>query len=308
VGGPGELRADQHCVRPCVGPPTGSLLLAGGGTLDPEVFERFVDLAGGPRATIVVIPTAGRSERYTSEWIGVRPFHDAGARHVTVLHTRSSDEAESDAFAETIREASGVWLTGGRPWRLVDAYKGTRVEDELHLLLARGGVIGGTSAGASIMASYLVRGAPDDNAIVMTPEYDAGFDFLRGTAVDQHIVARDREKDLFEVLEANPGLLGIGLDEGAALVVQGDRAEVVGEKTVAIYDPHADRTEYAVLWPGITYDLGARRWEVEDGDMAALLEEGARPTLGDRKTPADPGDPGDRESARDGAGSNDPDQ
>lgn len=213
-----------------------------------------------------------------------------------MLHTRSRAEADSDAFAEAIREAGGVWLTGGRPWRLVDAYKGTRVEDELHLLLARGGVIGGTSAGASIMASYLVRGAPDDNAIVMTPEYDAGFDFLRGTAVDQHIVARDREQDLFEVLEANPELLGIGLDEGAALIVQGDRAEVIGENTVAIYDPLADRREYAVLWPGITYDLGARRWEVEDSDVATT------PEVGERETP------GEREPVRDGPSPSEPRQ
>lgn len=220
-----------------------------------------------------MIPTAGRSEHYSPDWLGLRPFYDAGAHDVTVLHTRSSVEADSDDFAELLRSATGVWLTGGRPWRLVDAYQGTRVEDELHLLLARGGVIGGTSAGASIMASYLVRGAPDDNTIVMTPEYDSGFDFLRGTAIDQHVVARDREQDLFEVLEANPELLGIGLDEGAALVVRGDRAEVIGENTVAIYDPHADRRAFAVLWPGITYDLGARRWEVEE-DVAAELVEG----------------------------------
>lgn len=236
-----------------------------------------MELAGGPEANIVVIPTAGRSERYAPGWIGLKPFYDAGARHVTVLHTRSPAEADSDAFAEVLRAAHGVWLTGGRPWRLVDAYHRTRVEDELHLLLARGGVIGGTSAGASIMASYLVRGAPAGNEIVMTSEYDSGFDFLHGTAVDQHIFVRARERDLVDVLEANPGLLGIGLDEGAALVVQGDRAEVIGERTVAIYDPHAGRGGYAVLWPGITYDLGARRWEVEDVDPAALGEDQREP-------------------------------
>ncbi|MGD2067832.1 MAG: cyanophycinase [Gemmatimonadota bacterium] len=244
---------------PCVGHPTGALVLAGGGKLDEEIFQRFVDEAGGRRARIVIIPTAGRDHDFPAEWNGLRPFFEAGASDVRVLHTRNRDQADSEEFVAQIQRATGVWLMGGRPWRLVDAYQGTRVVDELHLLLARGGVVGGTSAGASIMASYLMRGAPEDNDILMAPGYEQGFGFLQGVAVDQHVIARGRERDLLEVLQRHPDLLGIGLDEGAAIVVEGDRAEVVGRGRVGFYDP---ATPIRLLWwlePGESYDLGDRR-------------------------------------------------
>ncbi len=160
---------------------------------------------------------------------------------------------------KAIREARGVWFPGGRQWRLVDSYLGTRTERELHALLDRGGVVGGTSAGASIMASYLVRGAREGNQVMMARGYEKGFSFMRGTAIDQHVVPRNRLGDLPTVLRVHPTLLGIGLDEGTAIVVQGDRFEVVGKSRVFVYggrDPVS--APYLELQPGDRYDMGAR--------------------------------------------------
>ena len=132
----------------------------GEGDLSLGIYQTFVKLAGGPNARIVVIPTAREGDDFPPAWIGLEPFLRAGARSVRVLHTRSREHANQDDFATTLQHATGVWITGGRQWRLTDAYLGTRIPDELQKLLERGGVVGGTSAGASVLASYLVRGTP----------------------------------------------------------------------------------------------------------------------------------------------------
>lgn len=238
---------------------SGAVMPAGGGALGPEIWERFVALAGGPEARIVVIPTAGTDEEFPPDWSGFQPLRAAGAVHLTVLHTRNRREADSRDFVEPLRDATGVWIPGGRQWRLVDSYLDTRTQRELQRVLERGGVVGGTSAGASILASYLVRGSPETNTIVMAPGYEEGFSFLRNAAVDQHLLARGREMDMLQVLAQYPDLLGIGLDEGTALVVRGDRGEVVGRSRVAIYDGTlGDSEPFFFLESGQVIDLRTR--------------------------------------------------
>jgi cyanophycinase len=239
-----------------VGPPNGALVLAGGGTLSPDIWERFVELAGGPDARIVVIPTAGTLDQFPDDWSGLYELRRAGARNLKVLHTRDRTEADSHEFVRPLREATGVWFPGGRQWRLVDAYLDTRVHRELFDLLDRGGVVGGTSAGASIQASFLVRGDPETNQILMSPDYEEGFGLLPGTAVDQHLHQRERENDLWEVLERHPDLLGIGLDEGTAMVIRGNRAEVIGSSMALIYTSVDPTRRPRPLRAGELFDLG----------------------------------------------------
>lgn len=245
-----------------VAPATGHLVVVGGGQIAPAIVARFVELAGGPDAPIVVIPTAGEDSVYPTNWSGLGMFTRAGARNLTVIHTRDRRLADSDSFVTILRGARGVWFPGGRQWRLVDSYLGTRSERELHALLVRGGVIGGTSAGASILASYLVRGAREGNTLMMAPGYEQGFGFLRGVAVDQHVGARKRERDLQQVITAHPALLGLGLDEGTAIVVNGDRAEVMGPGMLYVHNGRealpAD-TPYVTLRAGESFDLRQRR-------------------------------------------------
>jgi cyanophycinase len=240
---------------PRVGPANGTLVVAGGGSLGPEIWERFVELGGGPDSRIVVIPTAGTDDSYPDDWSGLQGLQRAGAGQILLLHTRDRTEANSEAFAEAIRGATGVWFPGGRQFRLVDAYLNTRVHEELFALLERGGVIGGTSAGASVQASFLVRGDPATNTILVSPDYQVGFGFLAETAIDQHLLARNRQEDLWELLEIQPDLLGIGLDEGTAIVVQGDQAEVIGRSRVILFDASGLRREVRSLGPGDVVDL-----------------------------------------------------
>jgi cyanophycinase len=259
----GEVRA-QSCNQPCVGPPRGAIIAAGGGEMGLEVYEKFVELAGGPDAKIVLIPTAGARYGSHDGWKAIEELQLAGVEHLEVLHTRSSAVADLEAFSAPLREATGVWFSGGRQYRLVDVYLDTRTHRELRAVLARGGVIGGNSAGASALASFLIRGSEGGEGIV-DPVRDTGFGFLRAVARDPHLLARGRENDMIEVLKTHPHLLGIGLDEGSAIVVTHDFARVMGNR-IAIYDMTDPLTLIPLRWlkPGDVYDLGSRRMVLAD--------------------------------------------
>ncbi|HUQ45386.1 MAG TPA: serine hydrolase [Gemmatimonadaceae bacterium] len=250
-------------TTPRVGPPSGSVMVVGGGAQGPELYAKFIELAGGPDALIIDVPTAGGDSVYPADWRGTRGLRAAGARNVVVLHSTDRRVTDSEAFAAMISLAGGVWFEGGRQWRLVDAYAGTRTERAFHAVLARGGVVGGSSAGASILSSYMLRGARAGNATIMAPGYEVGFGFLRGVAIDQHVVARERLRDLADsLLPRRPDLLGISEDEGTAWVIRGDTAEILGRSKAFVYggrDPTDSGVPYLTLRPGDRYDLGARR-------------------------------------------------
>ena len=248
---------------PIHGPERGSLVICGGGRLPEEIIAEFIGRAGGPGALIVVVPTAGGRETYDEENSGLQMFRSAGAANLTFLHTYDPQIADTEAFARPLRQAGGVWFGGGRQWRLVDAYAGTGTERAFLEVLERGGVIGGSSAGASIQASYMVRGAPQGNTIMMAEGYEQGFGYLRNAAVDQHIDTRRRQADILEVLAVYPELLGIGLYEGTALVVERDMATVMGRGSAALYDiktPRVGDEPYNwLLSAGQRFDLARRR-------------------------------------------------
>ncbi len=243
-----------------VGPSKGYLVIVGGSMQDPAIFGRFLELAGGPDAPIVIIPTAGNEENYDQYWPGLTRYRNAGAKNLTVLHTRDRAVADTEEFVLPIKEARGVFFTGGRQWRLADSYLNTRTHEELFALLDRGGVIGGSSAGATIQGSFLVRGDTNGN-IVMIGDHLAGFGFLKNVGIDQHLLKRNRQFDMIEVIEKYSELLGIGIDEDTAIVVQGDRFEVIGQGYVAIYDSHKlipPDGKFYFLAPGDRFDLEKR--------------------------------------------------
>jgi cyanophycinase len=258
-----------------VGPPRGSLVIVGGGQLGPEIVKRFVALAGGLDAEVVLIPTAAENDPVDVKRAAETFSRAFGFKNVAVVHTRDRAEADSEAFVAPLKKASAIWFDGGRQWRIIDAFAGTRTRREIEAVLARGGVIGGSSAGATIQGSYLVRGAREGNQILMAKGYEEGFGYLRGVAIDQHILPRRRADDLVEVIDAHPELLGLGIDESTAVVVEGDRFEVIGRGVVGIYDgKDHDGKRYYFLAPGERFDLKSRR----------------RASTGPERTPAPAGD------------------
>ncbi len=239
----------------------GALVIVGGGGAGPEIWKKFIDLAGGPDSTIVVV-TSAMEDPLAPESVEEKVLKKFGAKNVVALHTRDRKEADDPKFSEILTKAKGLWFSGGRQWRFVDSYEGTLTEKRFHEVLARGGVIGGSSAGASIQSEYMPRGHPLGNTVVAAEGYERGFGFLPGCAVDQHFFARKRTADMTGLMKEYPQYLGIGLDEGTAIVVTGSTAEVLGKSKVAFYDttkkPDGEK-DYEEVFPNEKYDLKERR-------------------------------------------------
>ena len=244
-----------------IGPDKGTLVIVGGNMQDPAIVKRFIELAGGPTAPIVVIPTASDADEYDQYYSGLRQWRENGATNLTVVHTRDRKVADTEAFVKPIRAARGVYLVGGRQWRLADAYLNTLTHKELNAVLERGGVIGGSSAGATMIGSFMVRGDTKGNE-TMIGDHTVGFGFMKNTAIDQHLLRRNRQFDMLEVIDKHPELLGIGLDENTAIVVDGDRFDVIGQSYAVIYSnkPVAGSSgRFYFLAPGDRFDLKARK-------------------------------------------------
>jgi len=259
-------------ASPEYGPAKGTLVIVGGGNLEGTgIMEKFIELAGGPNAKFIIVPTAGGNKSqdgtvrvYKEEQV-IAPWLKRGLKNVTMLHTADPKVADTGEFVKDLREANAVWFNGGRQWNIVDSYMNTLTLKEFHKVLERGGVIGGSSAGATIQGDYLVRGAVAGPQIMMTPEpeHEHGFAFLRKSAIDQHINTRNRWDDLIQVIQKYPAMLGIGLSEGTAIIVKGDQFEVMGRWKVAMHDNtrlyQPWEKPYYVLSVGDVYDMKARK-------------------------------------------------
>jgi cyanophycinase len=259
---------------PEYGPATGTLVIQGGGdAAGTGIYETFINLAGGVNAKIFIVPTAGGNRdnagniKIYKEAEVIAPWKKLGLTDVHMLHTADPKEADTEAFAAPLRQAKAVWFVGGRQWNIVDSYAKTVTEREFHKVLERGGVIGGSSAGASIQGDYLVRGAVSTPNLVMAPEpeHQNGFAFLRKVGIDQHINTRNRWDDIIPLIKQRPDLLGIGISEGTAIVVTGDRFQVIGKWKVAIHDNHRTyqpwEKPYYVLSAGDQYNMKTREVE-----------------------------------------------
>ncbi len=250
------------------GPENGYLLAVGGGHVPESIINKFKELAGGPESHLIIIPTASENPDTAiirKEWT------DKGCLHISILHTKNREIANSREFTEPLRNAKAVWFSGGRQWRLVDSYKNTKTEKLLWKVLNRGGVIGGSSAGATIQGSYLARGDTKNNQI-MAGDHQEGFGFISNIAIDQHVIARNRHFDMFDILKERPELLGISIDEGTAILAHNNSIEILGESYVIVYDgsfwsregsdlknlPYKENLFY-FLREGDKYDLSQRK-------------------------------------------------
>jgi len=218
------------------GPEKGSLIIIGGGLIPADIWERFTELAGGAdKANIVVVTTAaGDSAGIETRTVDLVK-KETHIKKVTLLHTNDLKEANSEKFIAVLKNATGVFFEGGRQWRIADSYLNTLTHQAFKDVLNRGGVIAGTSAGASIQGSFLWRG-DTSGAQITIGDHTQGLGFLKNSVIDQHILRRNRQFDLINVIRESPKLIGIGLDESTAIVVQRDTFEVVGKSYVAVYD------------------------------------------------------------------------
>ena len=254
-------------------------MIVGGGPRPPEIRERFVQLAGGRgRANIVVFAMASEDGAASGEEEAAA-LRTLGADARSLWLTRA--DADADSTVARVAQATGFWFGGGDQSRLTGVLKGTRVEAAMHGRFAAGAAIGGTSAGAAVMSRVMITGDerrrggdryPSDSGDayltiardnVVTTE---GFGFLTNAVVDQHFFRRKRHNRLLSVVLEHPDLLGVGIDESTALVVDSVGGwSVIGASAAIVYD-----ARNATITPPSARVLGA------SGLATSVLPRGAR--------------------------------
>ena len=206
---------------------TAPRLFIGGGALSENMYLEFAKLAG-PDAKLVVIPTASSREpeleKIKKRWL------DRGIKDVSILHTRDRAISMAADFSVPLKTATVVWISGGSQQRIADAYLDTPVEKELFQLIQRGGLIGGSSAGAAIQTKVMISGGKNP------PEITTGFDLLPGAILDQHFLKRSRLGRLIQAVEMHPNLIGLGIEEDTAILITGKEAKVLGASYVLRFE------------------------------------------------------------------------
>ncbi|MEV6928676.1 cyanophycinase [Dactylosporangium sp. NPDC051485] len=214
------------------------LVIGGAESHDPgddEILERFVLLAGGADAHLVVIATASLSPAdREKEYAEV--FHRLGAGRVTPLRLESREDANSDLAMAAIERATGVFFTGGDQLRITTVVGGSRVDSALHARLAEGMILAGTSAGATMMSSTMILGGSLASVSTTSVHTGPGMEFLPSVLIDMHFAERGRLNRLLSAVAMFPHELGLGIDENTAILVKGDVFEVLGRGTVTVID------------------------------------------------------------------------
>ncbi|WP_416676743.1 cyanophycinase [Egbenema bharatensis] len=218
----------------------GQLVIIGGAEDkegDCQILREFARQSGGSNARIVIMTVATGlpgevGEQYT------RIFDRMGAEDVRVVDTSRREDGDDPRALEILREATGVFFTGGDQRRITDNLKGTEIDRLLHdRYMKEGLVIGGTSAGAAMMPDMMIaEGEPQTNPRLEVAEMEEGMAFLPGVVVDQHFAERGRLGRLLSAVVQQPVVLGFGIDENTAIVVSQDAFTVVGQGSITVVD------------------------------------------------------------------------
>jgi len=214
---------------------SGKLIIVGGGSMPDSLFEFFAQHCGGKDQPIVYIPTATSDEQYIQEGGHLVKFTSRGFTNLATIHTRDKVKADDPQNIALLKKAKGIFFGGGDQDLIAAAYGGTQLYKEMLALLARGGVIMGTSAGATIMGALLVGGDARKDLTKNYP-FQPAFSFIQNVDIDQHVLARNRQFDLIPVIENHPTHLGVAIDESTAIIVESNQFKVWGNSYVMVYD------------------------------------------------------------------------
>lgn len=262
----------------------GHLVLIGGGEKPAVAMQKFVELAGGPNASILIVPTASEQPD-TGAYYRQIFAHDYECTNVTPLTLSTREDAQRSSIVKLINSAGGIFFAGGDQSRVTAALLETPALEAIGGAFARGAVLGGTSAGTACMSPLMITGEGNFGVLAAaTVGLQPGLGFFPGAILDQHFIARQRENRLIAVVLEHPDLLGVGIDEATAVWLRPDHTfQVLGSGWVAVLDangasvrrlPVPDGEAHLgvrglrvdILLPGDVYDLGSR----------SVLEPGGR--------------------------------
>ncbi|WP_067502774.1 cyanophycinase [Actinoplanes sp. TFC3] len=247
------------------------------------ILRRFVDLAGGPQADIVVIATAS-GEPATLEAEYATLFTRFGARRARGLRINTRSQANDRGVVHALAPATGVFFTGGDQQRITGVLGGTLVDAALQTLVKGGAVVlGGTSAGAAMMSGTMITGGVAPGVARASVRTGPGLEFLPGVVIDMHFAERGRLNRLLSAVALYPHELGVGIDEDTAILADGDRFEVLGTGAVTVVDAGA-ATDIVVPAEGPIALAGARIHVLPAGSRFELT--GRRPAILQKETAA----------------------
>ncbi len=256
----------------------GSLFIIGGGARPDYMMKEFVDMAGGNKAKIIVVPMASAEPLETGKYQAGQ-FVNLGASADYIL---IDGKDVQDSILQKFEGATGVFFSGGDQRRLTESLLGTKILDKIKKIFNDGGVIGGTSAGAAVMSSIMITGDEEVNKDeekfidirqknIVTSE---GFGFIKNAVIDQHFLYRKRHNRLISVLLEHSELIGIGVDESTAIILNSENTfKVLGENQVVVYSIDdadkiitndeglfaADNIKIDILYSGCKYDIANKK-------------------------------------------------
>ncbi len=203
---------------------------------DCKILREFVRRAGGTKARIVIMTAATELPREVGENY-IKVFERLGAEDIRIVDTVTRDDARSSSALEAIENATGIFFTGGDQARIVSILKDTELDEAIHKRYSEGAVIGGTSAGAAVMPDVMIiEGDSETHPRVNVVEMGPGMAFLPGVVIDQHFSQRGRLGRVLSALAQQQAVLGFGIDENTAVVVNGNEFDVIGEGVVTVVD------------------------------------------------------------------------
>jgi cyanophycinase len=239
------------------------LVVIGGGERPKEALSRFVEWAGGPagsRILVVSWATEEPKESFESFRDDLSPFKPDA---VEPAPPRPLTASGKTVFLGQLRRATGVFFTGGDQSRIMEVLRDAELIGALRERYKAGVVFGGTSAGAAIMSERMITGDGDFTVLDATKvEIRPGLGLLPGVIVDQHFIKRQRENRLFSLVLAHPEERGVGIDESTAILVEdGRKAEVVGSSQVMLVDAgdKKDSLVLTLLRAGQTFEVPRSR-------------------------------------------------
>lgn len=217
----------------------GQLVIIGGAedrAGECRILREFVRRAGGVKARIAIMTAATSLPREVGDDY-TRIFERLGVEDVRVINTEYREDASKPEYLEIMENVSGVFFSGGDQSRIISLIKDTELDRAIHKRYAEGIVVGGTSAGAAMMPDVMIiEGDSETNPRVDVVALGPGMGFLPGIAVDQHFSQRGRLGRLLSALAQQPAVLGFGIDEDTAVVVQNNEFQVIGSGAVTVVD------------------------------------------------------------------------
>lgn len=218
----------------------GNLLLLGGSEEPREFWPRFLELAGGKDSPIIVLPTASERPEAGPEYVA-ELGGNYGASRARWLPIYSRADAHDAGFVAALRDAKGIFFTGGDQNRITRAFLGTPALEAVRAAFSSGAVLAGTSAGAACMSEIMITGEGEPTVVRGRAVGTApGLGFVPEAVIDQHFIAQQRLGRLLSVVLEHPALLGIGIDESTVAWIDAERRlEVLGLGSVVVFDASA---------------------------------------------------------------------